>query len=236
MSNSYFEFRQFIVRQHLCAMKVGTDGTLLGAWAEVPEGGRRILDIGTGTGLVALMMAQRFPEAEVIGIDIDEGSVLQAEENVKASPYADRIRIIKADARAFNADETFDAIVCNPPYFVDALTCPDQQRTLARHAVQLPYSALMESAKKHLKEEGILSLIIPDDCSSTLRAESHLNGFFMSRLYHIKTTSKKRPKRQLIEFRKNPGFECDIKEEVIEESPGVRSAWYHELTKEFYIK
>lgn len=236
MSNEYFEFRQFIVRQHHCAMKVGTDGTLLGAWAALPEGGRRVLDIGTGTGLIALMMAQRFPEVEVVGIDIDEGAVLQAEENVQASPFSNRIRIIRADVRDLKAEQPFDAIVCNPPYFTKSLTCPDHQRTLARHTVELTYDILMESAKKLLSEKGILSVIIPNDCSNELTANAHLNGLFISRVVQLKTTPYKPPKRQLIELRKTAGYEFDIKEEMIEEASNVKSKWYHELTKEFYIK
>ena len=101
MSNDYFQFRQFIVRQHRCAMKVGTDGTLLGAWARAPHGAKRILDIGTGTGLTALMMAQRFPEANVTAIDIDSEAVAQAQENVVLSPFANRIRVIHAEIQSY---------------------------------------------------------------------------------------------------------------------------------------
>ena len=99
MSNSYFRFKQFVVRQERCAMKVGTDGTLLGAWA---QGGKKILDIGTGTGLIALMMAQRYPQALVTAIDIDAEAVEQAQENVMASPFADRINVILGDIRNSN--------------------------------------------------------------------------------------------------------------------------------------
>ena len=99
MSNSSFQFKQFTVFQEKCGMKVGTDGTLLGAWA---PGGKHILDIGTGTGLIALMMAQRFPESQVTGVDIDHAAAVQASENVLRSPFSDRIRIIEADIRQFD--------------------------------------------------------------------------------------------------------------------------------------
>ena len=131
MANDYFQFKQFTVYQQRCAMKVGTDGTLLGAWAQVPTESARILDIGTGTGLIALMLAQRFPQASVLGIDIDQDAVCQAKENVENSPFASRIKIEHANVMDYNNEEGFDAIVSNPPYFVDALTCPDQQRTIA---------------------------------------------------------------------------------------------------------
>jgi tRNA1Val (adenine37-N6)-methyltransferase len=236
MSNDYFQFRQFVVHQQRCAMKVGTDGTLLGAWAAAPSGQCRILDIGTGTGLIALMMAQRFPEAEVIGIDIDEDAVAQADENVRLSPFSERIRICHLDILNFADTIGFDAIVSNPPYFVDSLACPDDQRTIARHAVSLTYEQLMHQAYHLLKDEGRFSVVVPSDCRAKIEAAACLEGFFTTRVCLIKTTPRKQPKRQLIEFQKHPVSELDISEGVIEVSPNVRSEWYQQLTKEFYIK
>ena len=178
MANDYFQFKQFTVYQQRCAMKVGTDGTLLGAWAQVPTESARILDIGTGTGL----------------------------------------------------------IVSNPPYFVNSLTCPDDQRTMARHSVSLTYDGLMESAFRLLKPEGVFSLVIPSESRSLLEAAAHLKGFFLSRVCMIRTTPKKQPKRQLIEFLKHPVNELCIEDGIIEDSPNVRSAWYQQLTQDFYIR
>jgi tRNA1Val (adenine37-N6)-methyltransferase len=236
MSNDYFQFRQFVVHQQRCAMKVGTDGTLLGAWAAAPSGQCRILDIGTGTGLIALMMAQRFPEAEVTGIDIDEDAVTQAVENVRLSPFSERVRIYRQDIVNFTDIIGFDAIVSNPPYFVDSLACPDDQRTIARHAVSLTYKQLMHQAYHLLKDEGRFSVVVPSDCRAKIEAAACLEGFFTTRVCLIKTTPRKQPKRQLIEFQKHPVSELDISEGVIEVSPNVRSEWYQQLTKEFYIK
>ena len=164
MANGYFQFKQFTVHQQHCAMRVGTDGTLLGAWAQASDGACRILDIGTGTGLIALMMAQRYPQAMVTAIDIDDGAVRQAKENVSSSPFADRINVIKADVLTFEDMEKYDSIVCNPPFFEDSLTCPDPQRTEARHTVTLGYRQLMKSAFRLLKDDGRFSVIIPTDC------------------------------------------------------------------------
>ena len=236
MSNDYFQFRQFVVHQQRCAMKVGTDGTLLGAWAAAPSGQCRILDIGTGTGLIALMMAQRYPEAEVTGIDIDEDAVAQADENVSLSPFSERVRIYLQDIVNFTDAIGFDAIVSNPPYFVDSLACPDDQRTIARHAVSLTYEQLMHQAYHLLKDEGRFSVVVPSDCRAKIEAAACLEGFFTTRVCLIKTTPRKQPKRQLIEFQKHPVSELDISEGVIEVSPNVRSEWYQQLTKEFYIK
>lgn len=236
MANAYFQFRQFTIRQDCCAMKVGTDGTLLGAWASVPQGNSRVLDIGTGTGLIALMLAQRFPNAEIMGIDIDADAVRQARENVAASPFAARVTISEADVRQMDSPECFDAIVSNPPYFVDSLTCPDQQRTTARHTATLTYAQLMAAAFRQLRPEGIFSVVIPTDSLPQLEAEARLCGFFPSRICKVRTTPTKHPKRCLIEFRKVPVAKIDASEGIIESKPGERSPWYHELTQDFYIK
>lgn len=229
MANDYFKFRQFTVRQDRCAMKVGTDGTLLGAWA---RGGCSILDIGTGTGLIALMLAQRFPKSRVIGIDIDSEAVEQARDNVAESPFHN-VDIIEADVSDYR-DSVYEAIVSNPPYFEDSLECPDGQRTMARHTSALSYHNLMESAWQLLADGGELSLVIPFDCKARLESEAALIGFFKSRECAVRTTPKKQPRRYLLAFRKHP-VELELSEGVIETAPSVRSAWYHELTKDFYL-
>ena len=232
MANNYFQFRQFTVRQDRTAMKVGTDGTLLGAWA---TGGSNMLDIGTGTGLVALMLAQRFPDAHVVAIDIDPDAVGQARENVAVSPFANRITVSEADIRTFDVQPTtFSAIVCNPPYFVDSLTCPDAQRTTARHAETLTYRDLMVAAWRLLADDGELSVVIPFDCKARLESEAILQGFFKSRECALRTTPRKAPRRHLLAFRKHP-VELEQTEGIIEDAPGQRSPWYQELTKEFYL-
>ena len=217
-------------------MKVGTDGTLLGAWANAPVEPCRILDIGTGTGLVALMMAQRYPQSQVIGIDIDRYAAIQAQENVDASPFSDRVKIINADAVKIEDKEGFDAIVCNPPYFVDSLTCPQDQRTLARHTITLTYEQLMRTAYKLLKNDGMFSIVVPTENNDAIESASALAGFMISRICMIKTTPNKLPKRQLIEFRKNRIDNFDFREEILEIIPNQISDWYRELTRDFYIK
>ena len=236
MANDYFQFKQFTIHQQRCAMKVGTDGTLLGAWAQVPKNSARILDIGTGTGLIALMMAQRFPDATVLGIDIDCEAVSQAKENVAASPFASRMEILLQNVLDFECKEFFDAIVSNPPYFVDALKCPDQHRTIARHTISLTYEDLMKSAYRLLKPDGKFSLVIPSESRSILETEASMAGFFLSRVCQIRTTPRKHPKRQLIEFQKHSVVELYIEDGIIEEYPNKRSTWYQQLTQDFYIR
>ena len=135
-----FTFRQFHIEQDKCAMKVGTDGVLLGSWA---KGGKRILDIGTGTGLIALMMAQRFPDANIDAIEIDENAVIQATENVLRSPFTKQIVVKHCSLQTYSeTKEKYDSIVCNPPYFVDSLKSNDNNRTVARHTDALPFNDL----------------------------------------------------------------------------------------------
>lgn len=229
MANDYFKFRQFTVHQDRCAMKVGTDGTLLGAWA---RGGMSVLDIGTGTGLIALMMAQRFPESHVTGIDIDHAAIVQAIENVVESPFSN-VEIVEKDAKTFSAS-SFDTIVCNPPYFIDSLKCPDVQRSLARHTSSLSYGDLMAAVNRLLADDGEFSVVIPFDCKASLESEAVLAGLFKVRECAVKTTPKKQPRRYLLAFRKHPG-ELELTEGIIETTPNVRSPWYQELTKDFYL-
>lgn len=236
MSRDSFTFKQFVVQQGRCAMKVGTDGTLLGAWAVLERNDGRILDIGTGTGLMALMMAQRYPEARVTAIDIDAAAVEQANENVQDSPFTERIQVSQADVNAFETLEPYDAIVCNPPYFDKALTCPDNQRTQARHTLTLSYRQLMAAAWRLLSDEGLFSVIIPNDYFQQMESEIHLAGFFQTRIYGVRTVVGKPIKRYLIELRKHPKKELIKKDVMIESAPNVRSEWYQELTKDFYIK
>ena len=226
MANPYFKFKRFTVWQSLCAMKVGTDGTLLGAWA---DGGRRILDIGTGTGLIALMMAQRFETSQIVGIDIDEGAARQALENVEASPFARRIAIAQQDVLTLgNEAGLFDSIVCNPPFFVHSLECPDGQRTLARHTASLTYRQLMECAWRLLAEDGRLSVVIPFDCKGRLEGEAALAGFFKSRECAVKTAPHKPPRRYLLAFRKH---QVPLEETSIT----IGSEAYNEMMKDFYL-
>jgi tRNA1Val (adenine37-N6)-methyltransferase len=237
MANDYFQFRHFTIYQGRCAMKVGTDGTLLGAWA---RGGQTVLDIGTGTGLIALMMAQRFPEAQVVGVDVDPEAVAQARENVAASPFASRIQLLNADIRTHHHSpftlhhSPFTTIVSNPPYFVDSLACPDGQRTLARHTASLSYRELMQAVCRLLADDGEFSVVIPFDCKARMEAEATLAGLFKVRECAVKTTPRKQPRRYLMAFRKHPA-DLELAEGVIETSPNVRSSWYQELTKDFYL-
>mgnify|MGYP002519499286 CR=1 FL=1 len=236
MSNDYFSFKQFTVRHDRCAMKVGTDGVLVGAWA---VGGRRILDIGTGTGLIALMMAQRYPEAAVDAVDIDADACAQAAANVAASPFAGRVRVVHAPLQDFvgrmTEEGVYDAIVSNPPYFVDSLKNPDAKRSLARHTDTLSFADLFRCVARLLAPDGHFSVVIPTDRRSDMKREAFLNRFRTHRELFVKTVERKQSKRLLMDFSRSPIESLDLQEEVMQGTDGRRSEWYDALTRDFYL-
>ena len=233
MANTYFSFKQFTVHHDRCAMKVGTDGVLLGAWTDVSSS-RRILDIGTGTGLIALMLAQR-SSARITAIDIDSEAVEQARENVGLSPWKDRIEVHLQDVCEYAPEEGFDVIVSNPPYFNHSLKCPDSQRTTARHTDSLDAGQLIGKAAGFLHPDGWFSVVIPADQSDDFIRMATNCGLFLSRHTHVITRPSLPPKRSLLEFRKTP-VECRTDELLIELDRHVYSDAYIALTKDFYLK
>ena len=180
MANPFFTFKQFTIRHDRCAMKVGTDGVLLGAWTNVNHS-HRLLDIGTGTGLIALMLAQRCPQAFITAIDIDAEAVEQARENTLSSPWKDRVEVLLQDICTFPANQQFDTIVSNPPYFIDSLKCPDNQRNTARHTDTLDAARLLESVARLLTDDGRFSIILPAEQTDLLIQTAHSQGLYPSR-------------------------------------------------------
>ena len=237
-----FTFKQFEIHQDRCAMKVGTDGVLLGAWARV-EHCKRILDVGTGTGLVALMAAQR-SSAEVVGIDLDTDAVAQASGNAKASPWSERVSMEAVDVKYFanRCDDRspatcqfFDAILCNPPYFENSLKCPDAARTMARHTDTLTFDELAQSAARLLTSEGELSVVIPYDRASDMTVSAACYGLFATRQTVVCPVQGGKPKRILMAFSKQgephkPVTLC-IRDEQRNYTPE-----YVALVEDFYLK
>ncbi len=224
-------------------MKVGTDGVLLGAWA---EGGRRILDIGTGTGVIALMMAQRFADATVTAIDIDAEACAQARENASMSPFANRVSVVHSSVQSFAADflekcsqndslELFDSIVSNPPFFEQSLKNPDNRKATARHTDSLPFADLFKSVSHLLSDEGVFSVIIPVEKLESFSSNAYLSSFYISRQCMIKTTLKKPAKRCLLAFQKHLPTSVERTEFYLQNDDGTRSDWYRNLTGNFYL-
>ena len=232
MSNDYFRFKQFCIHHDRCAMKVGTDGVLLGAWGCVE--GRRILDIGTGTGLIALMAAQRNPEAKVFGIDVDEEAVFQARENIAESPFCSRIECILQDVLAFETGELFDAILCNPPFFTEDTLPDDKSRALARNSKNLPFPLLIKKVAELLAEDGVFSLVVPSGLVQEIVGLCLENGLHLVRRCQVHTTAQKPPRRTLLAFSRQ-NLKCDEQVLCLMDKDGSRSLQYQELTNDFYL-
>ena len=242
MKSDTFHFQQFTIYQDRCAMKVGTDGVLLGAWA---KGGKHILDIGTGTGLIALMMAQRYPHAEVVGIEIDAEACQQAMENVSQSPFHRQVHIVHTPLQRFlppfltlpdgATGECFDSIVSNPPYFINSLKNPDSKRTMARHADTLSPCDLFDGVNRLLAMDGTFSIIIPSDRVNDYLTEGYLHHLYPFSKCYVKTLPNKQPKRCLLSFQKQRPTNIDETVVNMMESPTERSEWYKKLTEDYYL-
>lgn len=234
MSNSYFKFKHFTIEQSDCAMKVGTDGCLLGGWFACEES-RRILDIGCGTGLISIMAAQRC-DATITGVEIDNKAALQARRNADASPWGRRIEITNRNLLEYTTNARFDTIVSNPPYFVNSLKCDDTSRTLARHSDSLDCRSFFGKCVELLDDGGRVSIIIPCDIMDEWKAAAAELGLYPTRITMVKTTPRKVPKRALIEFRLNA--QNTIKENtlILETSPGEYSDDAKRILENFYLK
>lgn len=232
-----FTFKRFSVSQMRSAMKVGTDGVLLGAWARFTPEHRRILDVGTGTGLIALMAAQRTEkwDAEVVAVEIDSPSAEDARENFASSVWAGRLSLVECAVQEFCPEEKFDHIISNPPYFVDSLLSPDASRTAARHTTSLTFEELARSAAQLLNPKGALSLVLPYDAVADMTLAAARAGLFLVRREDVRSKQNAAPLRSLLEF----GFEPRPTERTaltIHISGGDYSEEYRSLTKDFYLK
>lgn len=234
MKKEYFQFKQFTIYQDLCAMKVGTDGVLLGSWCVLPEDGN-ILDIGTGTGLIALMAAQRSCHAHVTGIDIDGMAIEQARMNADASPWKQRLYFVQADATSYNTEIRYEAIVCNPPFFTNSLQGPDRRRNLARHTDSLPFIALTGKAASLLSENGVFSVILPATQCDTFIQMCWEQGLNLHKKCFVYSNSRHPAKRVMLAFKKgNTAYPQEEKLYITNEK-GEQSAEYKTLTRDFYI-
>lgn len=235
MRGKGFTFKQFYIDHSRCAMKVGTDGTLLGAWAEVPAEGR-ILDIGTGTGLIAIMAAQRTSSARITAIDIDSACIEQARENVAATEWHERIEVTLSSLQEFASAELFDVIISNPPYFVDSLLSPDASRTTARHTETLSFTDLVQGVERLLAPEGRFALILPPaEMAQFLTAAR--GRLYVQRRCEVWTTPRSGVRRIMAELSFTPNASPKSEKLIIEDNgPQGYSEEYKRLTRDFYLK
>ena len=232
-SNSYFQFKQFVVNQEDCAMKVGTDGVLLGAWFDFKENGS-VLDIGTGTGLIALMAAQRGADS-VVAVEIDEKAARQAAENVAASKWKDIVTVVHSDIACFSDDKRFDAVACNPPFFRDSLRSPDSVRSQARHNDTLSYEKLAEVVICLLSDSGLFSLVLPYDMADTFISVAAKNGLYLCKRTNVVTRKGNLPKRVLLSLCKQVKV-CVTDELVMFDELNNETSEYISIVRDFYLK
>ena len=233
-----FKFKKFNVEQDQCAMKVGTDGVLLGAWAN-PKKPFSILDIGTGTGVIALQMAQRTDAELIDALEIDATAFEQAVENFEVSDWGDRLYCYHASLQEFvdEVEEKYDFIISNPPFYTTTFkeNSISDQRALARHTQNLPFETLLKSTSKLLSEEGTSAFIIPFESESEFLHIAANFGFFPNRITRVKGTEKSEIKRSLLQlsFQKSTP---EIKTLVIEIERHIYTQDYKDLVQGFYLK
>lgn len=231
-----FTFKQFIIHQDRCAMKVGTDGVLLGAWAPLDHHPQRILDIGAGTGLIALMLAQRSNAPEIDSVEVDEDAYEQCVENFEASPWGDRLFCYHADIRelADDPEEPYDLIVANPPYFSEDTLPDNPSRALARNNELLPFKDLLEAVQILLAEEGKFAVIIP------FKEEEHFVGLaqklelYPHTITRVKGNATSEIKRSLLLFTKSYSI-CQYHELILEVDRHIYTPEFKDLVKAFYL-
>ena len=233
-----FKFKQFSINQDKTAMKVGTDGVLLGAWTPTNHNPFSILDIGTGTGLIALMLAQRTTAEQIDALEIDEDAYEQAVDNFENSPWSDRLFCFHAGLDEFieEPEDEYDLIVSNPPFYSEDYKTENEQRDLARFQDALPFEDLVEAADLLLSENGILAVIIPYKEESRFIALAKDFELFPIKITRVKGTPNTEIKRSLLAFSRLEITDILTDELVIETDRHLYTTEYISLTKDFYLK
>ncbi len=232
MSSKQFRFMRFTIRHDQCAMKVGTDGVLLGAWAYV-DGCQNVLDVGCGSGVVSLMVAQRNRSASVCGVELDGSAARQAMENVSSSVFSGRITILEADIRTFRGQ--FDCIVCNPPFYADDVCSPDSGRAMARSVVTLSSVDLWHAVSVLSGDGAFFNVILPYERLAQYNILAIDSGFSVRRLCRVHTKEGKPPKRVMVTYCKGRVELAENGKLVLQKGDGTLTEEYRRLTKDFYL-
>lgn len=242
--NKPFSFKQFTIQQDRCAMKIGTDGVLLGAWTAIHDNTYSILDIGSGTGIIALMLAQRSIAENIEAIELDGDAFEQCTENFENSPWGDRLFCFHAGFDEFvdeyteeepEESELYHLIVSNPPFYTEEVASGDTARDSARQNTSLPFDELVEGVSKLLIKKGSFSTIIPFKEEENFITLAENFGLFPKRITRVKGNATTDVKRSLLEFTFNQ-TETTLNELIIEEERHQYTEAYKELTKDFYLK
>ena len=237
MSNNWFRFKQFTIQQKQAAMKVGTDGVLLGAWTSLPPPGSRVLDVGTGTGLIALMIAQRTKDVKVDALEIDPSSASQAKENFQNSPWKEKITSIQSSFQDYSSQckNCYDLIICNPPFFSASSKTPSKEKNLARHDDSLSLGDIFKGSLALMKKKSLISLILPAPKEAQALDLIKEHQLHCKRRTLVTPAPGKSAHRVLLEFSLIPG-KCKEDELTIETGKRhVYSNAYKNLTEAFYL-
>lgn len=232
-----FKFKEFTVNQDRCAMKIGTDGVLLGALTSVDHNPYNVLDIGAGTGILSLMIAQRCHADQIEAIEIDDDAFEQCAENFENSPWADRLFCFHASLLEYieAVDEKFDLIICNPPFYSEDYKTKDSARDIARFSDAMPLEHIIFAVINFLSEKGKFSIVLPFKDEEKYIEEASLIGLFSNRILRVRGNEKSEIKRSLIEFSYSES-PIKISELIIETERHQYTEDYINLTKDFYLK
>jgi tRNA1Val (adenine37-N6)-methyltransferase len=235
MANSWFQFRHFTVYQDACAMKVTTEACLFGAWVPVAPGAKNILDIGAGTGLLSLMLAQRIPYATITAVEIDSLAAKQAAENAAQSPFAQRIRLVHQSIQDFAAGDytRFDLVISNPPFFNRHLASPHQKVNMARHQQTLLLEDLAELLPQLLNPSGQIAVLLPPAESIKFCTEMARYGFNINQLTLVKNRPGADVFRHMMLFGRHTAYQES--QLLIRESDGQYNAAFRQLLSPFYL-
>ena len=237
LTTTGFRFRQFNIEQDRCAMKIGTDAVLLGAWVEV-DGVQKALDVGTGTGVIAIMLAQRQPFLTVHGVEIDAQAQLQASENMQASPWSERLEVFPGAIQDYaqNCRETYDLIVSNPPFFTGGVFSESPDRQHVRHTVKLPHGDLLAACQKLLAPKGTFAVVLPLLEGLRFVELARRYRFYCERMTEVHTKPGKPISRLLLQF-KSEIPDILRKDTLIlqDDESNNRSEAYRALTGDFYL-
>ena len=222
-----FNFKQFSIQQNNAAMKIGTDGILLGAWTDVNKA-KQILDIGCGTGVIGIMQAQKNCEAIIDLVEIDKSACIDANINISNCPWYNRINLFESALDKFNTNKKYDVIISNPPFFNNSLKSENNSRSLARHSISLDYKQIILFSNKYLNNNGGLSLILPYNQADECISFSKNNNLFLSRICNVKAKETKKAHRILLEFSK-------IEKNLVKDTIIIENNLRHNYTKQYKV-
>ena len=229
-----FQFKQFSITQNLCAMKVGTDGVLIGAWTKTPNGA--VLDIGSGTGLIALMIAQHNANCFIDALDLNKDAFLQTKTNVENSTWYNRITAHHIALQDFKPNKKYQLIVSNPPFFVNSSKSGSEVKNLARHTDELSFNDLLQSVANLLLPDGLFSVVLPFVAATAFIELAKMHHLYLNRLCEVKPNLAKPPKRVLMEFSLHEKEPETTTLTVETNQRHVYTPAYQNLTKEFYLE